>query len=240
MLVEAQQMIGAGHDGALQFLDVGRVDAHAKARRVQSGDRLLHMRERRVGQTAEIDDVRARGAEPSRAFDDRRDAHRRGVDDLGEEAHVLAREIRLAAGAAEIRRQIGDFFRPALDACAQFARKQRKIGAAAARQNDAVGLHGAGQAAQNDLLRHQRRDLHADVVHAPAARRVAEAPDHPLQARIGETPGQEQQAFAHPCGSASSFLRASTASSSDLRLSTTVVASKDFSRSLFSRSMRRG
>ncbi len=209
---------------------------------MQRGDCLLHMREGRVGQTAEVDHIGAGLRQFLRARDDIGHAHRRGVDDLREDAHIEAREIRRRAAASKIHGQIGDLLRPALEGNAELAAQHGEIGAAAARQNDAIRLDRTRQPAQDDFLRHQRRDLDADIANPPVPRRLAKARDHPREARIGEMPGDEQQARGHALHSlpASSRRRRSTASPSAARLSTTCVASNSFKRSVFSRSMRRG
>ena len=59
---------------------------------------------------------------------------RRRVDDLGENAHVVTRQIGRRAAAAEIGRQIVQFVRPALERHAEAAERRVEIGAAAAGQ----------------------------------------------------------------------------------------------------------
>ena len=66
--VEAQEMIDAGLRGAFKLGDIGRVDAHLQAVDLERRDRLLEMIERRIRQTAEIDDVGAGRAASSRAL----------------------------------------------------------------------------------------------------------------------------------------------------------------------------
>src|SRR5262249_12105484 len=85
----------------------------------------------------------------------------------------------------------------------------------------------------NDLGRHQRRDLDADVVNGPGEVEALHARQHRAQAVLGEVAGQEERALRHA-------RRSSTARFSPAIESTTQVASKDFRRSTLSRSMRRG
>ncbi len=77
------------------------------------------MMERRVRQTAEINDVGAAGDEFMRLEQDIGDAHLRGVDDLGEDLHVVARQIGRRAAATEIGGKIGDLFRSPLEGDAE-------------------------------------------------------------------------------------------------------------------------
>src|SRR5262249_55484605 len=73
---------------------------------------IFELRKRRVRQAAEIDHVGAGPAHGGGARQDGVDAQRRGVDDLGEDADVVARQIE-AARLAEIGRQILQLLRPA-------------------------------------------------------------------------------------------------------------------------------
>ncbi len=81
------------------------------------------------------------------------------VDDLGEDADVVAGEVEVAAGEAEIGRQVDDLVRAALDRHAEMARQRRQIGAAAPGQDDAFDGVGNRHAALDDLLGHQAATL---------------------------------------------------------------------------------
>ena len=97
------------------------------------------MRERRVGQAAEIDHVgAARGEVAARA---------RIASGVSAEASTISAKIRMSwrvrssspSGAAEKGRQVLELVGPALDGHAEMPRTGPEIGAAAARQHDAVG-----------------------------------------------------------------------------------------------------
>jgi hypothetical protein len=111
--------------------------------------------------------------------------------------HVVARQVRRGAASAKIGGEVGDLLWAALEGRAKFFCERIEIGAATAGQDHAIGFQRARQAAQNDLLCHQRRDFHADVVNAPAMRRLAKSRDHSLEARQGEMAGEKEQALAH-------------------------------------------
>ena len=112
-----QQRVGvvralARRHGAREFSDIGRVDRDLEPFRLQRGDGFFHVIEGRVGQAAEVDDISARAHESAGFFQNLGDAHLRCVDDLGEDAHVIARQIRRGAAMAEPCGQIGDLLRP--------------------------------------------------------------------------------------------------------------------------------
>ncbi len=167
---EAQEIVGAGGSAAFEFGPVGRIDADLMPRRFQRAHALFKMRERRIGQAAEIDDFGALAAHVFGAGQNGLDGQRRGIDDLAENAQVVAREIGRAAAASEKGREIDQFIRPAHEGHADFPRQTVEVGAASARQDDPIGLERPRQPSQNDRLRHQRRDLDADVEHRPSER----------------------------------------------------------------------
>ena len=51
--------------------------------------------------------------------------------------------------------------------------------------------------ASDNLRRHQRRDLHAEIPHLPRERRLAHPGQHLPQPRLGEVAGDEEQALRH-------------------------------------------
>ena len=75
------------------------------------------------------------------ARDDRIDGQGGRVDDLGEYAHVLAREIEAAAALSEVSRQILQFLGPALERHAEFGAEAVEVGAAATGHQTPIGLH---------------------------------------------------------------------------------------------------
>ena len=145
----------------------------------------------------------------------------------------MPRQIRRLAALAEIGRQVDQFVRPALERNAEVGRQRIDIHADAARQNDAIGGERSLQPVADDGIRHQRGDLDADVVNAPAAFLEADPLDRLDEPGLGQVAGQEEEPFSHCC-------RASIARSNASIVSTTVVSSNDLSFSVFSRSIRRG
>jgi hypothetical protein len=182
---------------APQLFGRGRVDADLQAGAFELAHRVLQMRKRRVGQATEVDHVGARRPHRRGARQDGLDGHRRDVDDFGKDAHVVTREVEVAAVLAEIGRQVLHLLRPALERHAELGAKAGEIGAAAARHQDAVGVHRARQPARDDRLGHQRRDLHADVEDRPFELGAAESRQNLLQARPCQVTGEEQDALNH-------------------------------------------
>ena len=196
-LGQAQQEIRPRRRAALEFAGIGGIDAHFVPGRLQRAHAILKMRKRRIGQAAEIDHIGALSAHLCRAAQDFVDGDARGIDDLAENADVVVGEIRWPPAAAEKGRQVGNLVRPALDFDAEFARQRIDIGAAAAWQDDPVGLDRARHAAQDDRFRHQCGDLHPDIENAPGERRRAEAVHRLDETRRGEMSGQKQDTFGH-------------------------------------------
>ncbi len=155
------------------------------------------MREGRIGQAAEIDDVGAGFAHARRACPDFVYGERRGIDDLGEDAHVVAGEIRRVPALAEIGREVFQLLGTALERHRELRAQSPEIRPAAARQQDAIGLHRPRQAAGDDGLGHQRGDLDADVVDGPVEARVGKLGQHLLEPRSREMSGQEQDSLGH-------------------------------------------
>ena len=173
VLVEAQQKIGAGLAAAQQLVGVGGIDADLVALLLQRGDGLLEMRERRVRQATEIDHIGAALGIVLRALDDGLDRERGGIDDLGEDLDVVFGHVGGLARPAEILRDVLELVGPAQERHAETLAQAGKIGAAAAGQHDLVGLDRLRQAARDDVLGHQGRDLDADIQHLPVEARLA-------------------------------------------------------------------
>ena len=195
--VRLSRIIGAGLRAAAQFLRVAGIDADAMALGTQAPHGLLQMRKREAGPAAEVDHVRALGAQRRRARSQRVERQRRRIDDLGEDARVVAAEIGGLGTEAEEGGQVGDLLGAAHECHAELRRQRRLIEADAAGQDDAVGLQRARQAAAQDRLGHQGGDLDPDILHAPGELRVAQLGQQPAQPRLGEMAGEEQQAFSH-------------------------------------------
>ena len=101
------------------------VDADAQTDALDGANAVFEMRKPLVRQTAEIDDVGAGSGHPERARNDRIDRQCRSLDDLGEDAHIVAREIDGARPPAEKSRQILQFVGSALEGAARIRSKAR-------------------------------------------------------------------------------------------------------------------
>ena len=195
-LVEAEQEIRARLAAAQQLVGVGRVDAHLVALLLQRADGLLQMRERRVGQAAEIDHVGALLHIVGGALQDRLDGKRGRIDDLGEDLDVVFGHVGGFARAAEENGDVLELVRPAQEGHAEALAETVEIGTAAAGQQDLGGLDRLRQPPRDDVLGHQRGDLHADIQHLPVEAGI-HAAEHGLEPRPRQMSGQEQDAFRH-------------------------------------------
>src|SRR5947209_16013633 len=149
------------------------------------------MRERRIRQATEIDDVGAGGFERFCARQNPLHISCRRINNLREYPDVITREVGRLALGAEIARQIGDLVRPALEAHAKIRGKLAEIGVTAAGHDDAVGFDRPRQTAADDFLGHQRRDLHPDIVYAPFERHLANPPAHAPEPPTRNTPSPQ-------------------------------------------------
>lgn len=204
---------------------------------LEFGDGFLEVREGRLGQAAEVDDVGAVGGVLARAADDGLDGQARRVDDLGENFHRIAREVAALRFLAEVLGQVGELLGAAPHRQPQLGGERLEVAAAAPRHHDPVETARLGEAAADQLGGHQRRHLQAELAHLPLEAAGREALERGAQGRLGQAAGQEEDALHAPSHSA---MRARSAAASSAGLATTVVASKPRRRSLLSRSMRRG
>ena len=171
------------------------------------------------------------------ASEDRLEAHLRRIDDLSEDAQRMARQIESRSGLAEKHWQVFQFIRAALEGHAKFLRQAREVGAAAARDDHAIGVNRARQPAHEDGFGHQRRNLYAHVEDRPVERRRRHALQDLLETLLGEAAGQEQNALPH---AATLLRRCAMASRSSAIESTVVTPAKRPRRSRFSKSIGRG
>ena len=155
------------------------------------------MRKGRVRQAPEIDHIGALGAQKLGARENRLGAHLRSLDNLGEDPQRMARQIERRAGLAEKRRQVLQFIGAALEGSLELLREARKVGAAAARDDHAIGFERARQPAHENGLGHQRRDLHPHVEDRPVERRRPQPLQDLLEALLSEAAGQEQNPLPH-------------------------------------------
>src|ERR1700758_1622140 len=108
------------------------------------------MRKGRVRQASDIDHVGAGRAHRAGAVEDVLDPHGRGIDDLCEDADVIAREVETATSLAEVRGQVFQLLRSALERNAEFSAQACEVGAAAPGHDDARRIHRTRYAARDD------------------------------------------------------------------------------------------
>ena len=195
------------------------------------------MREWRVREATEIDDVGALGAQDFSAGDNRFEADLRSIDNLGEDSERMPRQVDRRARFAEEFRQVLEFVRSALEGSVELLRQSREVGAAAAWDDHAIGVDRARQPAHEDWFGHQRRNFYSHVEDRPFERRRRHALQDLLEAVPGVMAGQEENALAH---AAISPRRRTIASRSSARELTVVAPGKRPRRSRFSRSIGRG
>ena len=233
LLVEAEEIVGARASAAFEISQIARIDADREALRLERLDRLFEVRKWRVRQAAEVDHVGTRSPHCPCAIEDRLDGAVGSVDDLREDPRIMLRKIGPSSPAPEIGRDVHDLVGAALEGHTELRREAIEVGAHPSGQDHPVGRDRSRQPAADDLLRHQRRHLDADIRDLPIKSLPTELVHHLLQPRLGEMAGQEEYALSHS-------KRASSACSSSGRVSTTCVSSKLLSLSTLSRSMRRG
>ena len=100
-------------------------------------------------------------------------------------------------GAAEIAGNVLELVRPAHEGHAVM-RSLRRSRSARQRPGSMILSASTGfvQAPRDDLLGHQRRDLHPDIEHLPGEVRL-HAFEHGLEPRPREVSGEEEDAFSH-------------------------------------------
>ena len=236
-LGEAKEIVGAGGAAPPQLVGLGRIDADRESPPLQFSHGLLEMRKRRVRQATEIDHIGSLGAQGFGAGENRFEADLRSIDNFGENSQRMARQIDRSARLAKKLRQVFQFVGSALERSIEFLGQSRKVGAAAAGDDHAVGIERARQSPHEDGLGHQRRDLDPHVQDRPVELRRRHALQDPFEATLREAPGQEQNALFHV---AISPRRRAIASRSSARESTVVAPAKRPRRSRFSRSIGRG
>ncbi len=196
VLGQAEHEVGSRPRAARELVGRSRVHADAEPGRFQLPDRILEMPERRIRQAAEIDHVGARLPHRASAGQDGIDRERRCIDDLGEDADVVARQVE-AAALAEIGRQVLELVRTALERQAERGGQMVEVGTAPPRHEDAIRRHGPRQASRDDGFGHQRGDLHADVEDGPVEAGIAQARQDLLEAGSRQMPRQEQDMLTH-------------------------------------------
>ncbi len=196
-LGEAEQEIRARERAAAKLFLVAGVHANPESRPLEAPDSLLKVRERHAGHAAQVNDIRPLLALGLGAGEQGVGGQARRVHDLGEDADVVVREIGRLALQAEETGQVRDFVRPPLEAYAERIGEPRLVQPGAPWKHHTVGLDRARQPPQHDRLRHQRRDLDADVGDLPGEGRLAQPVEQAAKARLGEVAGQEQDALRH-------------------------------------------
>ena len=195
------------------------------------------MGEWRIRQASEIDDVGALGAQEFGARENSLETHLRRIDDLGEDAQSMARQIESRSGLAEEHWQVFQFIGAALERNAKFLSQAREVSTAAARDDNSIGVDRARQPAHEDGFGHQRRNLHPHTQDRPVERRRLHALQDLLETALGEAAGQKQNAFTH---TGTLLRRCAIVSPSSAIELTVVTPSKRPSRSRFSKSIGRG
>ncbi len=109
--IEAEHVVGAGARAAAQLLHIAGIDAHLEAFALQRRDGFLKMRKLHIRLAADVDHVAALGDQLATARHQLLDREARRIDDLGEDADVLLREVRRLAVVAEELRQVDDLVR---------------------------------------------------------------------------------------------------------------------------------
>src|ERR1700722_11967345 len=113
------------------------------------------MGEWRIRQTPEIDDVGPLDAQEFGARENCLKAQLRRIDDLSKDAKCVPRQIESRSGLAEKHWQVSQFIGSALEGHAKFLSQAREVGAATARDDDAISVDWARQPAHEDGLGHQ-------------------------------------------------------------------------------------
>ena len=157
----------------------------------------------------------------------------RSLYELGKDETVVTAQIRGISLASEKGRQVFQGVWPALHRHVVVAAEFIEVAAAAARNENAVGITDFGNTAADELWRHQGGDADTDLLGFVHETGGLHGIENPVQLPFGEPSCQEEDFFRHS-------LLAMMACSSAAMLPTTSVASKSFRRSTFSRSTRRG
>ena len=157
-----------------------------KAGSLEPANGVFEMRERRVRQAPEIDHVGARRPHGGGTRENGIDAQRRRIDDLGEYAHVVTRQIE-HRGRAFRSMPASPSIPPAHARTGRRIRALRRSRSARQRPGTmiAVGLHRTRQAARDDRLGHEGRDLDADIEDRPFETRVLDAGQNLLEPAAG-------------------------------------------------------
>src|SRR4029077_1883095 len=115
--------------------------------RLQFSHGVLEMGKWGIRQAPEVDDVGPLDAQEFGACENCFEAQLRRIDDLSEDAQSMARQIEGRAGPAEKHWQVFQLIGAALERSAKFLSQAREISAAAARDDDAIGVDRARQPA---------------------------------------------------------------------------------------------
>ena len=144
LLGQAQHIAGTRLGTAAKLIDIGGIDADSKTCRHQSGGRGFEMGKGCIRQAAEVDDIGAVPPVKGRALEDCFHGEARRLDDLGENPHVLPREVGWRALAPEELGEILKILRPTLYGSAVVAGQGLEIAAKAPGQQHPIGLDGGG------------------------------------------------------------------------------------------------
>ncbi len=154
MFGQAEQEIRARDGAAAQFREVAQIDADREPIVPEHSDGLLQMRKGEAGFAADVDDVGAVLAQRMGTGAQGVHRQRRRIDDLGEDADVVAREIRGGRAVPEKARQVHDFVGAAREGQTERLGQTRRVHPGPAGQDHAGRRQRSGQPAQDDRLGH--------------------------------------------------------------------------------------
>ena len=109
---------------------------------------------------------------------------------------VVRRSVKFHAHDERSEAKVGDLVRTADEGHAEMGREPVEIAPISAGKNDPRLAAAELEPALDDLLRHQRGDLYADVHELPREVRLAETGKQPHQPRPGQVSGDEDQPFS--------------------------------------------
>jgi len=189
--VSLKRKIRACNAAAPQLVGSCRIDADQEAPRAQRPNRVFEVRKRRIRRATKIDHVSAGRAQGCGANENLLNRQRRCVDDLGENTHVVLRQIEASAALAEVGGQVRQLVGASFERNLEGSSEAGKIGPATARHDNAIGIDRPRQTARDDGFGHEGRDLHADVEDRPLECKAGRARQDPFEPCAREVSGEK-------------------------------------------------
>ncbi len=155
------------------------------------------MRKRRVRQATQVDDIRAIVAVAPRPRDDPGNVERRRIHDLGEDEHVVARQVHGSPRPPEELRNVLEFHRAAHDRHAEVGRQSVQIATTPARHQEPRCCSNVGHAPADQVARHEAGDAEADLADVVAEFGRMHRFEHLVQALLRELSREEQNVIGH-------------------------------------------